>query len=228
MAQMNRALLRGAARSPFVGRRVRSFACVFGARALVAMTSLTTMALFAGGCSTYPPPPTKLPQALPSTTVGPGDVFEVHVVGETTLPKEFRVSPDGSIDFPYVERLVVANMEPQDIASTIRKKLIAAKILQDPQVSVSVKQYNSKKVAVIGQVAKPGTIPYTDSLRLVDAISQAGWFTPLANSNHVILTRQVGKGTVTVEVSVDAITDGKQGDILLQAGDTIKVAERVF
>ncbi len=160
--------------------------------------------------------------------MGPGDVFEVHVVGETTLPREFRVSPDGSIDFPYVARLMVANVEPQDIASLIRKKLIEANILKDPQVSVSVKQYHSKKISVIGQVTRPGSIPYTESLRLVEAVSQAGWFTPLAASSRVVLTRQVGDKSVTVEVSVDAITDGKQPDILLQAGDTIKIPERVF
>jgi polysaccharide export outer membrane protein len=161
--------------------------------------------------------------------VGPGDVFEVHVMGEPTLPKEYRVNPDGSIDFPYVARLVVQNLEPQDISSLIRRKLQEGKILNDPQVSVSVKQYNSKKIAVIGQVTKPGSVPYTDSLRLVDALSQAGWFTPLAASNHILLTRLTKDGgSVTVELSVDAITDGKRPDIPLQAGDTIKVPEKVF
>ncbi len=181
------------------------------------------------GCSAYPAPPVNLPRASPSTTVGPGDVFEVHVMGEPNLPKDYRVNPDGTIDFPYIARLMVANVEPQDIASLIRRKLQEAKILNDPQVSVSVKQYNSKKVAIIGQVIKPGSIPYTESLRLVDALSQAGWFTPLSASNHVLLTRLTRDGgSITVEVSVDAITDGKRPDIPLQAGDTIKVPERVF
>lgn len=187
------------------------------------------MALGLTACGSYPPPPTNLPRALPSTTVGPGDVFEVHVTGEPNLPKEYRVNPDGSIDFPYVARLVVQNLEPQDISSLIRRKLQEGKILNDPQVSVSVKQYNSKKIAVIGQVTKPGSVPYTDSLRLVDALSQAGWFTPLAASNHILLTRLTKDGgSVTVELSVDAITDGKRPDIPLQAGDTIKVPEKVF
>lgn len=195
------------------------------------VASFAVAAVLAGApaCTSYPPLPTNLPRALPSTTVGPGDVFEVHVVGEPSLPKEFKVNPDGSIDFPYVARLTVNELEPQDIASLIRKKLQEGKILNDPQVSVSVKQYNSKKVAVIGQVTKPGTIPFTDSLRLVDALSQAGWFTPLSASGHVLLTRLGKDGqSVTVEISVDAITDGKRPDIPLQAGDTIKVPERVF
>ncbi len=191
---------------------------------LVALAFATALA----GCPGSRAVGAGLPRALPSTTIGPGDVFEVHVLGESNLPREYRVSPDGTIDFPYIDRLSVANKEPQDVASLIRAKLIEAKILTDPQVSVAVKQYYSKKVSVLGQVAHPGAIPYTESLRLVEAVSQAGGFTPLAQSNRVILTRQVGKGTVTVEISVDAITDGKQPDVLLQAGDTIKVPERVF
>lgn len=187
------------------------------------------LSLGSAACSSYPPPPTNLPRALPSTTVGPGDVFEVHVMGEPNLPKDYRVNPDGTIDFPYVARLMVANVEPQDIASLIRRKLQEAKILIDPQVSVSVKQYNSKKVTIIGQVIKAGSLPYTDSMRLVDALSQAGWFTPLSASNHVLLTRLTKDGgSITVEVSVDAITAGKRPDIALQAGDTIMVPEKVF
>jgi polysaccharide export outer membrane protein len=161
--------------------------------------------------------------------VGPGDVFEVFVVGESGLPKEYRVQPDGSIDFPYVSRLQVEGLEPQDIVSLLKTKLVENKILVDPQVSLIVKQYNSKKVSIIGQVAKPGSINWTEGMKLVDAISQSGWFTNIADSNHVILTRHVSREkTVTAVVSVDAITDGAQADIPLQAGDTIKVDSRAF
>ncbi len=156
-------------------------------------------------------------------------MFEVYVVGETNLPKEYRVQPDGSIDFPYVDRLQVSGLEPQDIVKIIKAKLVENKILTQPQVSLIVKQYNSKKVSVIGQVAKPGSLAWTEGMKLVDAISQSGWFTNIADSNHIVLTRNVARDkTVTVVVSVDAITDGAQADIPLQAGDTIKVEARVF
>lgn len=186
--------------------------------------------LVVSACSgSRPPAPTNLPVPEPSTSVGPGDVFEVFVVGEKELPTEYRVQPDGSIDFPYVDRLQVAGMEPQEIVRRLKDELRAGKILSDPQISLVVKQYNSKRVSIIGQVQKPGSISWSESLKLVDAISQAGWFTPLGDSNHVVLTRyKKGGGTVTVQVSVDAITDGQQPDIPLQAGDTIKVDQRVF
>lgn len=169
-----------------------------------------------------------LPPPVASTVVGIGDLITVSLVGET-LPTDFRIQPDGTIDYPYVGRMKIAGLEPQEIVDALRKRLIEGKILSNPQMSLIVKEYNSKRVTVIGQVTKPGGVPWSEGVKLVDAISQAGWFTPIADSNHVVLTRQVSPTrTVTAIVSVDAITDGTQADLPLQAGDTIKVESRVF
>jgi polysaccharide export outer membrane protein len=98
-----------------------------------------------------------------------------------------------------------------------------------PQVTLIVKQYNSKKVSIVGAVARPGSLPWTEGMKLVDAISASGGLTALADGDHVRVTRVVGQArTVTTTVSVDDITDGKMSDILLQAGDTIKVDQRIF
>lgn len=176
-----------------------------------------------------PPSPRHLPPPTQSTTVGPGDVFTLYIHGEKDLPVEYRVQPDGTVDFPYVKRLTVAGLEPQQITDLVRQRLIDARILSDPQLTLTVKQYNSKRVSVIGQVQKPGNVPWTEGMRLVDAISQSGGFTAIADSNHVVLTRKVAHDkTVTVLISVDAITDGEQSDVMLQAGDTVKVDSRVF
>lgn len=182
-----------------------------------------------GGCSGSPPSPRNLPAPILSTTLGPGDVLEITVVGEKELPKEFKIAGDGTLDFPYVPRLPAAGLEPQELADHLKKKLVEGKILNDPQLSLMVKSYASKKVSIIGQVNKPGSVPWSDGMKLVDVVSQSGGFTSIADSKHVILTRQTAPGkSVTVVVSVDAITDGEQPDIALQAGDTIKVDARVF
>jgi polysaccharide export outer membrane protein len=170
-----------------------------------------------------------LPPPALSTIVGPGDLFEVYIVGEKEIPKEFRVQPDGTVDFPYLDRVKVAGLEPQEIEDLLKKQLIERRILVDPQVTLIVKQYNSKKVSVIGAVQKPGSLPWSEGMKLVDAISLAGGLTALADGDHVRITRNVGSSkTVTATVSVDDITDGKQPDVPLQAGDTIKVDQRVF
>lgn len=181
------------------------------------------------GCRSAHPGPSHLPPPSLSTTVGPGDVFEVSVLGEKDLPKEYRVQPDGSIDFPYLDRLTVGGLEPQQIEDLIKQQLVLKKILTSPQVTLVVKQYNSKKVSVIGSVAKPGSLPWSEGMKLVEAISLSGGFTAIADADHVRITRIVAPGkTVTSTVSVDDITDGKMPDIALQAGDTIKIDQRVF
>jgi polysaccharide biosynthesis/export protein VpsN len=181
-------------------------------------------------CSGGAPPPRNLPPAQPSTTLGPSDLFEVSVVGEKDLPKEYRVQPDCSIDFPYLDRVTdVCGLEPQQLVDKLRSQLKEKNILTNPQITLVVKQYASKKVSVIGQVNKPGSLPWTDGLRLFDVISQSGGFTSIADSKNVVLVRRVGNGkTVTVTVNVDGIGDGTQPDIPIQAGDTIKVDSRVF
>ncbi len=166
---------------------------------------------------------------MTSTTIGIGDLFTVNLVGEKELPSEFRVAPDGTIDYPYIGRMKVAGLEPQEIVDALRKRLIEGNFLTNPQMSVIIKEYTSKKVTVIGQVGKPGAVSWNEGMKLVDALSASGWFTPMADSNHVILTRAVPPNkSITAVVSVDAITDGTQADIPLQAGDTIKVDSRVF
>ncbi len=187
------------------------------------------VAVLGFGCGHGHPGAPHLPPPSQSTVVGPGDLFEVSVLGEKDLPKEYRVQPDGTVDFPYVNRLTVAGLEPQQIEELIKKQLEEKKILIDPQVTLVVKQYNSKKVSVIGAVQKPGSLPWSEGMKLVDAISLSGGLTSLADGDRVVITRLVGPNkTLTATVSLDDITDGKLGDIPLQAGDTIKVTQRVF
>lgn len=172
----------------------------------------------------------KLALAPPSekTIVGAGDVVMMEIVGEKDLPKEYTVSSNGTVDLPYVQTIDVAGLEPQEIARLIRERLIEKKILSDPSVIVQVKEYNSRRVVLLGQVAKPGTFPLTSGLTLIQAISLAGGLTAIANDDRVTLTRKVGNKTQTVVLSVEAITSGISEDIPLQSGDRIYVYERMF
>lgn len=195
---------------------------------LLSILLVVILGLAMPGCGRHYPPPPKLPEPIVNQQVGPGDLLEVYVVGEEKLPHEYEVGPDGTLAFPYVDPIKVAGLEPREIATSLRDSLIEAKFLVSPQVQVKVKAYNSKKIQVIGQVAKQGPLPYQDGMTLVQAISAAGWFTPLADTNHVQVIRQTNTGAVNAIVSVDAITDNARPDIKLQQGDTIKVDQRLF
>lgn len=163
------------------------------------------------------------------TTLAPGDVFQLKIVGEKDLPEEYQVASDGTVDLPYVHTVEVVGLEPQEVARLIRERLIEEKILTDPAVVVSVKEYVSKRVTLLGEVQRPGSFPLTPGLTLIQAVSQAGGFTSIANKAQVHLTRAAKNGsTNTVVLDIGAITEGDAPDIPLQPGDQIYVKERIF
>jgi polysaccharide biosynthesis/export protein VpsN len=187
-----------------------------------------TLALVPGCAGGGGRPRAPLPPPEESTTVGPGDQFHLEVVGEKELPREYQVASDGTVDLPFIARVEVQGLEPQEIAALVRQRLIEEKILRDPSVIVRVTAYNSKRVSVLGQVQRPGSFPLTPGMTLVQVVSEAGGFNSIANRDRVTLTRRTKQGSRTVVVSIDAIMDGQAPDIPLQAGDQIYVHERVF
>jgi polysaccharide export outer membrane protein len=194
-----------------------------------AFLSLAGLGAFAAlGCGSNSNRKVRLAAPSEKTVIGPGDVFTLEIVGEKELPREFQVASDGTADLPYLDTLEVAGLEPQEIARVVKKLLIDKKVLTDPIVIVQVKEYNSRRVILLGQVAKPGSYPLTAGLTLIQAISLAGGLTAIANDDRVSLTRKTGTTTQTVVVSVDRITEGEAEDVPLQAGDRIYVYERLF
>jgi protein involved in polysaccharide export with SLBB domain len=195
---------------------------------------VVVLALFSGasgllGCAAEPGPPKNLPAASTSTGVGPGDLFEITVVGEKDLPKEYQVQSDGTIDFPYIHRVKVDGLEPPEVVDLLKKQLVENQILQDPQITLVVKQSNTNNVIVSGSVQKPDVFAWNPGITLMGAISRCGWFNQLADTKHVRLIRRAGKGkSIQVVINVEAITEHKQEDVALAPGDAINVDQRTF
>ena len=93
------------------------------------------------------------------STLGSGDLLEIKVYEEPDLSGPFRISPDGSIDFPLCGK-VPLNGKTQGQAADALTACLAAKYLKHPAVSVLLREYNSKKVFELGEVQKPGTFPF--------------------------------------------------------------------
>jgi polysaccharide export outer membrane protein len=193
-------------------------------------TLLVLVSIVASACGARTTAPkVALPPPTESTTLGPGDIFHLQIVGEEGLPEEYQVASDGTVDLPYLQTVEVAGLEPQELARVVRRRLIEEEILQDPSVVVRVKEYRSKQISVLGQVKKPGNFPFQPGMTLVQAISLAGGLNSIAQSGKIRLTRQIkGRGTQTVSVDLDAINSGDAQDVLLQAGDRVFVSERLF
>ncbi|MFO0693297.1 MAG: polysaccharide biosynthesis/export family protein [Polyangiales bacterium] len=185
------------------------------------------------GPACRPPPstPDDLAQASTNenTALGPGDGFEVAVFGEAELSHAYRVARDGTIDFPLVGRIEVAGLEPPEVADRIAARLRDERILVRPYVSVTVTEYASKRITVMGAVSQAGQFPISPGLTVVQAISLAGGFTALAARNDTVLTRQNADGQPRrFRIPADEISRGRAQDVPIQAGDIIFVPERAF
>lgn len=169
----------------------------------------------------------RVPDAVPPGVTPhfvPGDTFEVTVFEEEELSGEFQVQEDGSIDYPLVGRVKVTGLTQGEVQRKL-EELLRDGYLVNPQVRVNVLERQNLEVSVFGEVKKPGTFPYVDKLTLVQAISDAGGTTEMANPRKVSLTRQTGGKAEVYEVSLKDITRGKRDDIVLLPGDIIYVPQ---
>ena len=160
-------------------------------------------------------------------SLGPGDVFEVRVFQQEDMSNTYVASAEGSISFPLIGTIVVRGKTPTEVEAAIRQKLSDGYIV-NPQVSVLVKQYNSKKVSVFGQVQKPGTMPFSDGMTIIEAISRAGGLTGMAKKNEVSVTRNVDGKKTKYTIPVEKIGEGKAPTFYMRPGDVVFVKERLF
>ena len=168
-----------------------------------------------------------LKKHLTHVGLGSGDVFEVRVFNENNLSGTYRVSPNGSIDFPLIGRVMVNGLTPGAIARLLHLRLKKG-FLRNPSVSVFVKQYNSKKIFVLGHVSRPGTFTYTKGMTVVEAITLAGGFKPSANPNYVVVTRKIKGKEKRIPVPVEKISAGLAANLSLRAGDIVFVPDRLL
>lgn len=190
------------------------------------------VAASSAGCANFgrkPPPSTPIQavELTPEERLGIDDVFEVRVFGEPDLSDSYRVSADGTIDYPFVGRVSVVGMRSGEVQELIATRLKDG-YLKNPQVSLMVKEWNSRKVSVIGQVQKPGAVAYFPNMTIVDAIAAAGGFTGIASKNAVTLRRE-SKGSVeSRNCPVADISEGRAPNVVLRPGDILVVEERLF
>jgi polysaccharide export outer membrane protein len=187
-------------------------------------------ALVTASCAGRPRPPSGSIQAIdlaPEERLGIDDVFEVRVFAEPDLSGTYRISADGTVDYPFVGRISVIGMRSGDVQELIATKLKDG-YLKNPQVSLMIKEWNSRKVSVIGQVQKPGSVAYFPNMTIVDAIAAAGGFTGIASKNAVTLRREI-KGSVESRMCpVAEISEGRAPNVVLRPGDILVVEERLF
>jgi polysaccharide export outer membrane protein len=168
--------------------------------------------------------------------VGPNDVLIVTVFNQPQLSGKFVVEADGTIAYPLVGRITVGGSGIRAVEDEIRRRL-AVGYVKDPHVSVAIEQYRSQQIFVIGEVQKPGTLQYTGSMTLLEALARSGSTTDHAGHEAVIVRSRTAEpntpiapqtpqaaNTETIRVDLQGLQTGRlDQNVPLRPGDTVLV-----
>lgn len=215
---------------------------------------VAAMVLLAAGCKTYPKAPREeaadtgapragidesaaLAAAMRQATsavvdykISPADLVSVSVYGNSPMDRKARVNADGLIFLPLVGAIKIGGKTLGAAQALIEEKL-AAYVIR-PQVSLFIDEYGNKTVFVMGEVQKPGSypIPTESRMTVLEAISTAGGFTPVAAQDRARLLRYVNGENRSFTIDVRSITrEGqKDRDLVLEPNDVVYVPQSLF
>ena len=200
--------------------------------ALVIATSLTAAAQ---SQQQQQPPPDKAdaPKPLPNSTgalgsgapvdpktyvIGPEDVISIGVFHEQELTRAESVRPDGKITMPLIGDIQAEGLTPERLKTQLKQAL--STYINNPDVTITILQVNSKRYTIAGQVMRPGPAALVLPTKVFDALSSVG-FKDFANTKKIVIIR----GTKRIKFNYNEVLHGKhlEQNILLEAGDTIYV-----
>jgi polysaccharide export outer membrane protein len=168
----------------------------------------------------------KLELILPDQdyVIGPQDLLAIDVWHEPELSQTVPVRPDGKISLPLIGELEVSGLTPRALQGLLAKELEA--YIHKPQVTAIVREVNSRKYFLIGEVERPGSYPLSPHMTVLDALATAGGFRDFAKIQQIYLLRLRPDGSRNrLHFDYKAAVNGKAWyrDIELQMGDTLIV-----
>jgi polysaccharide export outer membrane protein len=159
----------------------------------------------------------------PNYVIGAQDVLDISVWKETELSRSVPVRPDGKISMPLLNDVQAAGLTPLELTAQITAGL--NKFMTNPQVTVIVSQINSQRIYILGEVTRPGAFVLVPGMNVLQALSDAGGFTPFANSKKIYVIREQNGKQEKLFFNYKEVLDGKRPEqnVDLKAGDTIIV-----
>jgi polysaccharide export outer membrane protein len=180
-----------------------------------------SVTLIGKAADTFTPTYTANP-ATPEYRLGPEDVIEVFVWKQPELTTTVVIRPDGRISLPLTNELEASGKTAVQLQKEITERL--QEYITKPIVNVIVKQVNSLKISVLGEVRKPDVYRIKNQVTVLDAIAMAGGFTDLARPNRVIVIRNARYGPQRIKINVkQVVADDSKGPFYLQPLDTVYV-----
>jgi polysaccharide export outer membrane protein len=153
--------------------------------------------------------------------IGIGDQLLISVWHERDLTLTVAVRPDGEITMPLLNDIYVVGQTPKELGVLITEKL--KPFINEPQVTVSVTSILSRRVYLIGQVARQGSFVLNDKKTVLELITEAGGLGQFAKANSIYVMRILDGKEVRVPFHYKKVVDGREKDIDLLPGDRVVV-----
>jgi polysaccharide export outer membrane protein len=155
--------------------------------------------------------------------IGPDDQLSIVFWRDKDLTSDVTVRPDGKISLPLLNDVQAAGLTPEQLRARITED--AKRYIEDPTAAVVVRQINSRKVFITGQVNKPGPYPITAPTTVLQLIAMAGGVTDYAKSSEIVVMRVESGKPVSYPFNYKDITKRKnlKQNIELKPGDTVVV-----
>ena len=196
---------------------------------------LVLIALFFSGCTHFAKEPSNRPTLTYKQqpyVIGISDRLRIDVWRNQDLTREVSVRPDGFITMPLMGDVKAEGRTPEALAEEISKALKS--VMKTPEVTVTVTAPVSVayqfRVRVMGEVAQPVSIAFTEGMTVMDLVLAAGGVTPYGAANRAVLNRLTDGEYIEYPVHIDDIL--QQGDIttnyLLQPSDILTIPEKRF
>jgi polysaccharide biosynthesis/export protein len=173
-----------------------------------------------------PVPPGTVVPTDPGFTIGPEDMLGIVFWKDAEMSGDVVVRPDGMVTVPLVRDIKAEGLTPNQLADRIQEA--AREFVKDASVTVVVRQINSRKVFITGEVARPGAYALGSSMTVMQLIAVAGGLTEFAQPKSITVMRTEGGLTRTFQFDYRKVADGTKRDqnITLKPGDTVVVPER--
>ncbi len=162
--------------------------------------------------------------------LAPADLISVTVYQDVDMNRKVRINTDGTVSLPLIGTISVGGRTLNEAQAKIEEKF--SNFLVNPQVSLFIEEYGNKTIFVMGEVQKPGSfaLPTESRMTVLEAISTAGGFTPIAAQDRTRVLRNVNGTSVTYNIDIKDITQKgrKEKDMVLEPNDMIYVPQSAF
>lgn len=157
----------------------------FSRKRVLVLTALIVAAVFRTLCAAG-----QEPAAAPQPTdyvLGAQDVLLITSYDQADLSGKFTVETDGTFTFPLIGRVKAGGLTLRQVEAQLKKQLIDEGYFRNPQITVSIEEYKSQKIFVVGEVRLPGSYPLSGNMTLVEALARAGSTLSTASGEAVIV-----------------------------------------